>query len=182
MKLLLDHGADPNAGGARCPLINAIQMAHTESVKLLLDRGARPGKVTNFIYPMFYAVQGTSRPAILQAMLDHGADANTRAEDGATPLMKAVAGNPFPPEPVYVKMLIAHGADVNARDHAGHTALSLALTDQAKYQNGFNLKLAARGRTPLNPKVAKIWTSMDQQAYARDTQIIAILKQAGAQR
>jgi hypothetical protein len=125
--------------------------------------------------PIFYAFAPASsdKPEILKAMLDHGAQANTRAEDGATPLMDAVLTQ----TPESVQLLINHGADVNARDNAGHSALSLVLADEVKYAHGFNQKIAKRS---LPGNAAKFWREWGQRAYNTDVKIITLLKKAGA--
>jgi ankyrin repeat protein len=56
---------------------------------------------------------------VVRYLLEHGADPNQAAINGATPLMQAVRN--FNVESV--KALIAHGADVNARGTHGQTAL-----------------------------------------------------------
>ena len=63
-----------------------------------------------------------SDPAVVQALVEKGADVNAKAEDGATPLIIAVGRG----DPKVVKALLDNGADANAKDKNGRTALMRA--------------------------------------------------------
>ena len=68
--------------------------------------------------------------AVTQILLQNGAKANARGNNGHTPLFEALSlHNSYPPdekcEPI-VKLLLAGGADVNASDSEGKTPLMVA--------------------------------------------------------
>ena len=122
MKLLMQHGADVNAGNKRksTPLLWSL---HDEAkVRLLLDRGAKIDTRTVDGRTAVYqaASMGNSVP-VLKLLLDEGADPNAKTINGMTPLM-AAARNSLEAE----MLLIERKADVNAVNAAGVTALMLA--------------------------------------------------------
>ena len=116
VKLLLDKGGDVNA---KCPmgitpLMTAAEHGKKDVVPLLLGKNADVNaKDTSGETALLFAVESNvtdnSDTAIVNALLDRGADPNL-ARDGWTPLMFAAARN----KPGIVKLLIAKGADVNA--------------------------------------------------------------------
>ena len=164
VKLLLDHGANPNPNAKPeqegCPLLDAITASDAEMAKLLLVRGANgqaagemglamsvgsncPGcidliaaKVTK--KEVFTAaLQDVAIYADLhsvQVLLDHGADLNAADPLGRTPLMYAARSDA--PSAEVVKLLLKRGADVNAKDgHANAGDMGWTALDMAK-QNG----------------------------------------------
>ena len=119
MRLLLEHGAEVNAGNKRksTPLFWAL---HDEAkVRLLLDRGANvSARAVDGRTPIYQAASMANAVAVLRLLLDKGADANTKTLIGMTPLMSAARANPEA-----ARLLIDRKADVNARNAAGATAL-----------------------------------------------------------
>jgi cytohesin len=70
----------------------------------------------------------TSRPEVVNMLLERGASPNARGSDGQTPLMKLVSRNaPL----AVVKVLIEAGADVNAKDDGGLSVVDYALRGSA---------------------------------------------------
>jgi ankyrin repeat protein len=151
MKVLLAHGANPNAV-LKTP---TLQRAHTPG-EPTLNEGSTP--------LMRAAKNGDS--ATIRLLLDHGADPNIRAKNGTTALMFA-AGLGFgtgtfandyatPGELLEsVKVLVAAGAEVNAVSGAGETPLhysAQASDDIVKFLAEKGAKLDAKdkqGRTPV---------------------------------
>ena len=116
---LVGRGADVNARNRykKSPLQLAISNNNEEITSRLLEAGAnpnQPGKFGNV--PMLYAKSN----AIVERLIDHGADVNKANNYGASPLhgfiMKGMS-------PAAVEVLLAAGAHVNARDEEGNTPL-----------------------------------------------------------
>lgn len=120
LRLLLEAGANPNAEtlvGAT-PLFPAVNSS-AEMTKLLLDKGAAPNHVTKSgATPILF----TRDAAVVQLLLDRGADVRARSKIGETALMDVATRG----DVAAAKLLLAKGADVNARDHRGYTALMFA--------------------------------------------------------
>jgi uncharacterized protein len=151
MKVLLAHGANPNAR-LKTP---TTQRAHTPG-EPTLNEGSTP--------LMRAAKNGDS--AAIQLLLANGADSNALAKNGTTALMFA-AGLGFgtgtfandyatPAELLEsVKVLVAAGADVNAISEAGQTPLHFgaqASDDIVKFLAESGAKLDVKdkqGRTPV---------------------------------
>jgi ankyrin repeat protein len=151
MKVLLAHGADPNAR-LRTP---TLQRAHTPG-EPTLNEGSTP--------LMRAAKNGDS--AAIRLLLEHGADPNARAKNGTTALMFAAGigygtgtfANDYatPAELLEsVNVLVAAGADVNAISEAGQTPLHFgaqASDDIVKFLAAHGAKLDIKdkqGRTPV---------------------------------
>ena len=123
MRLLLDAGADVNRPGTTgddwdaTPLQHAILERRTAAARLLIDRGADVNRgAPGSLAPLLLAA-GDTDPAILQSLLDHGADPTLANEKGATPLSIAVSAGTLhgPDRPMFggcrvdtVRALIAH--------------------------------------------------------------------------
>jgi ankyrin repeat protein len=146
VKLLLEHGANPNPNphpaAESSPLIEAATAGDAASMELLLSHGAevkgagepalemavtmRCSKcvallATKELSKQDYSAALASIAALgdvsaVRLMLDHGADVNAIDPLGRTALMYAASSDLLPLE--VVKLLIERGADVNARD--GH--------------------------------------------------------------
>jgi ankyrin repeat protein len=142
VKLLLDHGANPNPtakpSAESSPLLEASIAGDGESVQALLDKGAEPkeaGMAIAFaaaadctkcidlwmaakLTPMDYTV-GLQNVVVLpnpvwtRLMLDHAADVNAADQTGRTPLMYAAVADALPVE--QVRMLIEKKVDLNAK-------------------------------------------------------------------
>jgi len=151
MKVLLAHGADPNAR-LKTP---TVQRAHTPG-EPSLNEGSTP--------LMRAAKNGDS--AAIRLLLANGADPNLRAKNGTTALMFAsglgygtgtFANDYATPAELLeaVKVLVAAGADVNAISEAGQTPLHFgaqASDDIVKFLAGCGAKLDVKdkqGRTPV---------------------------------
>lgn len=101
IRFLLTHGANPDAGLAFPPMINALAWGNEPLVQLLLQYGATPGGM--------------------------GAEINP---SGNTPLHSLCSGRVAEDRELMlnrIESLLQGGADVNALTTAGHTALDVAL-------------------------------------------------------
>ena len=150
VRALVARGADPNArietssvvlGYLASPRRGAFEQ---NSVGTGDVRGATPLWVAAFsangggLFGNDSEYHFESGPAVLSALLEAGADPNTTADDGSTPLMMAAGlgyrsyqphtprGRRSPPVEEAVRVLVEAGADVNARNEADFTALHAA--------------------------------------------------------
>jgi ankyrin repeat protein len=150
VKLLLDHGADPNPtrnpATETTPLIQATLAADPESMRMLIERGAEVKDAGGPALAMAitidcrkcvdilvsrnlekraytFALRAASLSGdtnTIRLLIDHGADVNAVDPLGRTPLMNAVVSEVLPLDSV--KLLIERGADVNARSQHAQSA------------------------------------------------------------
>jgi uncharacterized protein len=146
VRLLLEKGADPVAGGlsGEGALTNAARMGYTTKVALVLERGAdlkaknkalftmgEAGPVVLQVMPaptgLIQAQQNQERPSIDYAetaglLLDRGATIEARNEEDDTRLIWAAENG----QTDVVRALLEMGADVEAKNKYGSTALAVA--------------------------------------------------------
>ncbi len=122
---LVSKGADVNATNNEgvTPLYYAAEKGNLALVQMLLSNGAdvnlhakgKNGEAALNAVSRF--TRGHTEIAL--ALLDAGADVNTRNSDGSTPLIQAS----FSGNIKMVEVLIKRGADIQARNKRGNTAL-----------------------------------------------------------
>jgi uncharacterized protein len=108
------------------PLHLAAAFADKNAVELLLKSGAAPSaRSKNGLAntPLNAAIALNPSADIVEALLQQGANVNSRQHGGHTPLHEAAAAGHVD----LVKLLLAHGADVSITDDSGKTARQLAL-------------------------------------------------------
>jgi ankyrin repeat protein/outer membrane protein OmpA-like peptidoglycan-associated protein len=130
-------------------LLEAVEHGDTESVRSLLDKGAkaqfstpfpadgRPPHICDY-GDIFITALSKGRPEIVQMLIEHGANVNARSIEGDTAL-KCVANRLE-----IAKILIEHGADVNARNDYGDPTLMWANLTTAKLFLDHGAKVNAR--------------------------------------
>ncbi|HXJ58162.1 MAG TPA: ankyrin repeat domain-containing protein [Verrucomicrobiae bacterium] len=123
VRLLLRHGANPNAqaaanpggfilGGGRSPLMWAAYHGDLTIMKLLMDAGADVNSEGALGTPLAQAAWA-DRTAAAQLLMGRGARVNQASQkDGYTPLHWAASSESL--DPSLVKLLLSHGADPNA--------------------------------------------------------------------
>ena len=118
VNLLLKENADPNVENQRgwTALINAAYQGNSNCVEALAARSRE--EVNRGL--LVAALMGRKETA--KILLDHGAEVDSRAEDGRTPLMLAANKG----DQDLVSLLLQAGADPSLTDKSGATAGSLA--------------------------------------------------------
>ncbi|KFY53360.1 hypothetical protein V496_07691 [Pseudogymnoascus sp. VKM F-4515 (FW-2607)] len=129
-KLLLDHGADPNAknnSSERSPLSWAAGSGHAAVIRLLISLGAEPngleedGRLT----PLAVAAVRGHEDAVW-ALLDGGGEEIDIDRKGRANGRTVLSHSAEDGQEVIVKRLIERGAEVEQRDSRGKTPLSWA--------------------------------------------------------
>ena len=150
LRSLLTQGVDVNAaqGDGMTALHWAAYKVDVETAEILLYAGANVRAATriNAMTPLILAAQ-TGSAAMIEALLENGADPNLAMTTGTTPLMLAAAAGIADA----VTTLIEAGAEVDATENAqGQTALMFAASfnrdDAIKVlmENGADVKLASK--------------------------------------
>ncbi|KAI5836982.1 ankyrin repeat-containing domain protein [Morchella snyderi] len=123
VQLLLEKGADADGLDSigRPALVVAVLNGQTETVKLLLEYGVNvdskaPGGETALVYA------ARRSPAIVQLLLEKGADANG-LKSSRTPALVLAASNG---QTETVKLLLEYGVNVDSKAPGGETALVYA--------------------------------------------------------
>ncbi|HET9669469.1 MAG TPA: ankyrin repeat domain-containing protein [Casimicrobiaceae bacterium] len=121
VRALLDAKANPNVANryGDSPLMLASLKGNLEIVRLLVGAKARldpPGWT-----PLIYAATG-GHDAIVDYLIDHGANLDAHSPNGTTALMMAIHEH----HARTAQLLIDRGADVTSRNQDGASALSWA--------------------------------------------------------
>ena len=140
VRLLLDHGADPEAnaeGDMGSKPLHQVSCGKYRSqedgvrvAQLLLERGANVNTRRDDHQTPLHAASYFGNVEIVRLLLEHGADSEANAEGdyGAKPLHSLSCGK-FESQEDGVRvaeLLLEHGADVNARRNDHHTPLHVA--------------------------------------------------------
>jgi len=216
-------------------LIAAIHSNHAQQVRYLLAQKADPNTQELLYYQLFLdrlhgsKIHVTSAPnalivalyletddthnktaqaenkAVIQALLDAGANTNIHYRDGDTPLMIAVwqdkpdvvrmlldrgvdvqARNTFGATALMrvagtgdarlLSLLLAKGADINAKDNYGCNALRFAIL----YGQVSSVKMLLKRGIDVNAKDSAGLTALTAAKQVALPQIISLLQQAGA--
>ena len=152
LAILLENGADPNllAGdGSRALDIACCNDAEgsKKMVQMLLAHGADADAFdgNGMMAPLHHACKSRNA-AVVEVLLEHGANVNLPTRDGAHPLHIAVSKG----EENIIVMLLKHGADINALDSNGMAPLHHACNLQnaaivaALLGRGANVNLLTR--------------------------------------
>ncbi len=128
-RTLITAGADVNVSieqgrlAGMTPLMLAVQKGQLDTVKILVDAGAKVNVKRNSDGETALMLAIRENPTIAHVLLDKGASVNDRRLDGLTALMLAAKAG----EESVVKKLISYGAAVNVKTDFGWTALMAAV-------------------------------------------------------
>jgi ankyrin repeat protein len=124
---LLDRDAglaNACSGDGFFPLGLAAFFGHTDTARLLIERGANVAQAARNpmkVQPLHSAVAG-HHVEIVKLLVEAGAPVNTGQQGGWTPLQGAVHAK----DVEAVRYLLDHGADPKAQNDAGQSAIGLA--------------------------------------------------------
>ena len=126
LQAIIDHGADVNAQNiySHTALALACRKRHVDGIHVLLKAGADTNIVdNNGTTCLTYAVHGDCSMEVLQAITDHGANANATDKDNGTALMWACLKSHVDA----IHVLLKVESDTNIADKNGNTCLMHAV-------------------------------------------------------
>jgi len=145
------------------PLAMAAGNGDVHKVKLLLDHNADVHAHHGLIPHRVVRVGGGDRLAVMQVLLDHGANVNATDAIGFTPLH--VAADTGDAALAVMKLLLDHRADVHATDAVGgtplHEAANRGNADVARVLIHYGGSIMARNN--FGETVADVATERNQQ-------------------
>jgi ankyrin repeat protein len=173
MQLLLEHGAEVNAGNRRKSTPLFWSLNDEAKVRLLLEHGANiSARAVDGRTPVYQAASMGNAVPVLRLLLDKGADPNTKILIGMTPLMAASLRNLEA-----MRLLIERKADVNARNAAGATALMEA----AQTGRPQAVRLLLENGADPNIRTKKNECALAYAATAGNAETVKLLLDRGAE-
>ncbi|PFX12027.1 Ankyrin-2 [Stylophora pistillata] len=159
LDLLLSHIAngfsvDSRDETGRTPLMNAALNSNVQAMKSLIKRGADPSLMSHDGWNSLHFAAKNGDPDIIDLILTHVPDIESKTADGTTPLIIAVRFGKLQG----VKYLLERGANPLSKDNCGRDFLSDASSRGSEVldlllshvDNGFSVDSKdAMGRTPL---------------------------------
>ena len=107
------------------------------SVLIMMTAAAAVLSASDSLDDELFSAARTGDSALVENLLDRGADANVPNENGWTPLMAASFSN----EPDAAALLLSREADIDARENEGRTAFDIAAS--AGSDSGMDILLQA---------------------------------------
>jgi ankyrin repeat protein len=187
-RLLLEHGADPNAidQHSQTPLQEAVgqgapEPEHTDLrcdcdiAQLLLEGGANVNSKDGLSSTSLHAAAHDGHLEMAKLLLDSGAEVNARTAAGETPLHLAAEGS----HQEIIKLLLRAGAAVNKRDSLGRTPLHRHLGSRCRRKEIVVLLVTSGANVNATDKQGRTVLQQAAQRNPRDP-LAELLRQHGA--
>jgi len=179
VSILLEGGADINVPDPLregiLPLEQAARTWKTETVRLILQRGADPNMMgTAYREPPFIVAVRSQVPEFIQAFIERGVNVNmVNNRDGTPAIHYAFAANT-------VVALRAAGADLNARNSKGETPLTASLKKKVNPFNRATVNALIEHGADVNAPDGASHTPLFVAVFANEPSYILALLERGA--
>ncbi|MDQ7823924.1 MAG: caspase family protein [Candidatus Eremiobacteraeota bacterium] len=167
----------PGQGTLENDFVWAVFHKNMDDIKSLIARGADVnGRDINGISAVanLYNRDFEEYKPVLDYILQHGADINTRDSSGQTILHRMASGDTFPRD--FLEYLITHKIDINAADNDGYTALHWAVTFNNEKITAFLISKKAS----INMRNKSGDTPLGIASIRKYEKITRMLREAGA--
>jgi len=169
VKLLLDHGADPNATDKSGATALMWAVPDIAKAKLLVASGADVNASSKNLgrTPLLIAASFPGSVAVLQLLLDHGANIHAKDRRG----MHAVGRAALSADVEVVRFLVEHGCDPNESGYGTNVRYARHYLPTLEYllSKGANVDKDALAMTALwqDPKLIEAWIERGADVNAR---------------
>ncbi|KAH6881080.1 hypothetical protein B0T10DRAFT_518795 [Thelonectria olida] len=172
VQLLLEKGADVNAGKYGSALQAAAARGHDKIVQLLLEKGADVNMEGGHYGSALQAASAGGHDKIVQLLLEKGADVNAEGGQYGSALQAASAEG----HDKIVQLLLEKGAGVNAEGRCYGSAL------QAASFRGHNkiVQLLLEKGADVNAKGGEYGSALQAASYGGHDKIVQLLLEKGA--
>jgi ankyrin repeat protein len=179
--LLLRGGVDIDAKNASgdTVLMSSARCGNEDGVVVLIENGANveklitlpSGENCNALHEAAYF----GREAVVQLLLERGANIHAKTSSGRTALLEAVRGG----EQSVAQLLLDKGANLHSRDHKGVTVLMKAVVSGRDLSHSMVRFLLDRG-AHINTVDTTGWTALGWAAHFGYTLTVCLLLERGA--
>jgi len=159
-------------GNINAELIQASRNGRTETVAMLLEKGADMNATDNYGETVLQWASENGHTEIVTMLLKKGADVNAKRNCGNTALSSAS----YRGYTEIVKMLLKNGAIVNAEDNHGWTALQLA-SENGRIET---VQMLLDKGADVNAKMEYGYTAFSKASKNGHTEIVVMLLDKGA--
>jgi len=169
VKLLLDHGADPNATDKSGATALMWAVPDIAKAKLLVASGADVNASSKNLgrTPLLIAASYPGSVAVLQLLLDHGANIHAKDRRG----MHALGRAALSADVEVVRFLVEHGCDPNESGYGTNVRYARHYLPTLEYllSKGANVEKDALAMTALwqDPKLIEAWIERGADVNAR---------------
>jgi ankyrin repeat protein len=169
VKLLLDHGADPNATDKSGATALMWAVPDIAKVKLLVASGANVNTSSKNLgrTPLLIAASYPGSVAVLQLLLDHGANIHAKDRRG----MHALGRAALSADVEVVRFLVEHGCDPNESGYGSNVRYARHYAPTIEYlrSKDANVEKDALAMTALwqDPKLIEAWIERGADVNAR---------------